>query len=58
MCAQTIAAVKDKYIIRIHEKVNDPIIASKTYWKIINRFLSDKNIPAIQPMRVYLTSSI
>ena len=34
----TIAAVKDKYIIRIHEKVNDPIIAPKTYWKIINRF--------------------
>ena len=41
MCAETIAAIKDKYIIRIHENVNDPIIAPKTYWKIINRFLSN-----------------
>ena len=56
MCAETIAAIKDKYIIRIHENVNDPIIAPKTYWKIINRFLSNKEIPATPPLLVYLTS--
>ena len=49
-------SLKDKYIIRIYEKVNDPIIAPKTYWKIINRFLSNKKVPAIPPLLVYLTS--
>ena len=34
------------------EKPNGPITAPKTYWKIINRFLSNKKIPAIPPLLV------
>ena len=34
------------------EKLNDPIIAPKAYWKIINRFLSNKKIPAVPPLLV------
>ena len=34
------------------EKMNDPITATKTYRKIINRFSSNKKIPAIPPLLV------
>ena len=34
------------------EKLNDPITAPKTYWKIINPFLSNKKIPAIPALLV------
>ena len=34
------------------KKLNDPIAALKTYWKVINRFLSNKKIPAIPPLLV------
>ena len=46
-CVAIILATKDKYIIRIIEKLNDPIMTPKIYMKIINRFLSNKRIPAI-----------
>ena len=46
-CVAIILAAKDKYIIRIIEKLNDPIMTPKIYMKIINRFLSNKRIPAI-----------
>ena len=34
------------------EKLTDPITAPKTYWKKINRFLSNKKMPAIPPLLV------
>ena len=34
------------------EKLNDPIAAPKTYWKIINRFLNNKKNLAIPPLLV------
>ena len=34
------------------ELLNDPIADSKTYWKLINRYLSNENIPAIPPLLV------
>ena len=37
-CVEIISAAKNKYVIQICEKLNDPITAPKTYWKIINRF--------------------
>ena len=46
------SAAKDKYIVKMSEKLNDPITAPKTYWKIINRFLSNKKIPGIPPLLV------
>ena len=51
-CVETISAAKDKYIIQMCEKLNHPITAPKTYWKIINRFLSNNKIPAIPPLLV------
>ena len=47
-----ISAAEDKYIIQMCEKRNDLITAPKTYWKIINRFLNNKKIPAIPPLLV------
>ena len=52
-CSEMVSAAKDKYINKMCEKLNDPITALKTYWKIINRFLSNKKIPAIPPLLVY-----
>ena len=49
---EIISAAKDEYIIQMCEKLNDPIAAPKTYWKIINRFLSNKKIPVIPPLLV------
>ena len=43
---EIISAGKDKYIIQMCKKLNDPITVPKTYWKI-NCFLSNKNIPVI-----------
>ena len=39
---EIISAAKDKYIIQMCEKLDDSLTAPKTYWKIINRFLSSK----------------
>ena len=36
------SAAMDKYIKQMCEKLNDPLTDPKTYWKIINRFLSNK----------------
>ena len=41
---------KDKYIKQMCEKLNDPLAAPKTYWKILNRLLNNKNVPAIPPL--------
>ena len=49
---EIISAAKGKYIIQMCEKLNDPITAPKTYWKIINCFLSNKKIPVIPPLLV------
>ena len=49
---EIISTAKDKYIFQMCEKLNDPISAPKTYWKIINRFLSNTKIPAIPSLLV------
>ena len=41
---------KDKYIKQMCEKLNDPLTAPKTYWKILNRLLNNKKVPAIPPL--------
>ena len=41
---------KIKYIKQMCEKVNDPLTAPETYWKILNWLLSKKNVPAIPPL--------
>ena len=49
---EIISAAKDKYVIQMCEKLNDLITATKTSWKIANRFLNTKKIPAIPPLLV------
>ena len=44
---EIISTAKDKYIFQICEKLDDPISDPKTYWKIINRFLSNTKTPAM-----------
>ena len=51
-CQKIISAAKDKCSIQMCEKLNDPIAAPKTYWKIINRFLNNKKNLAIPPLLV------
>ena len=47
----TLAAM-DKYIKQMCEKLSDPLKAPKYYWKILNRLLSNKNVPAIPPLLI------
>ena len=49
-CTEAISAAKDKYIKQMCQKLNDPLTAPKTYWKILNRLLSNKKVPAIPPL--------
>ena len=44
-----IIAAKEKYLIRLSSKLEGPSTAPKTYWSILNRFLSNKKIPIIPP---------
>ena len=47
-----ILAPKEKYINELSKKLSNPETAPKTYWRILNRFLSDKKIPSIPPLLV------
>ena len=38
--------------MRLSAKIEDPNIAPKTYWSILNRFLSNKKIPNKHPILV------
>ena len=51
-CTKAISAAKDKYIKQMCKKLNDPLTAPKTYWKILNRLLSNKNVPATSSLLV------
>ena len=44
--------ILNKYIKQICEKLSDPLTAPKTYWKILNRLLNNKNVPAIPHLLV------
>ena len=47
-CTRLIAA-KEKNLIRLSAKLEDSSTAPKTYWFILNRFLSNKKMPIIPP---------
>ena len=51
-CTEIILAAKEKYINELSKKLSNPETAPKTYWKILNRFLSNKKIPSIPPLLV------
>ena len=43
-CTRFIVAAKEKYLIRLSAKLEDLSTAPKTYWSILNRFLSNRSI--------------
>ena len=49
---QLIIAAKEKNLMRLSAKIEDPNIAPKTYWSILNRFISNKKIPNKPPILV------
>ena len=51
-CAEAISAVKHTYVKQMSQKLNYPLTAPKTYWKIKHGFLSNKKIPAIPTLLV------
>ena len=51
-CARLIIAAKKTHLIRLSAKLEDPSTVPKTYWSILNRFLSDMKIPKISPILV------
>ena len=51
-CTEIILAAKEKYINELSKKLSNPETAPKRYWKILNRFLSNKKIPSIPPLLV------
>ena len=46
-CTEIILAAKEKCINEISKKLSNPQAASKTHWKMLNHFLSNKKIPTI-----------
>ena len=51
-CIKIILAAKEKYIYELNKKLSNPETAPKTYWKILNRFFSNKKIPLVPPLLV------
>ena len=51
-CTKTILEAKEKYISQLSEKLIDLSTEPKTYWKVINRFVSNKKTPMIPPLLV------
>ena len=47
---QTYYSSQKKNLIRLSAKPEDPNTAPKTYWSILNGFLSNKKIPNIPPI--------
>ena len=48
-CTKIILAATEKYVINeLSKKLYNPKTAPKTYWEILNHFLSNKKIPSIR----------
>ena len=49
-CTRLIIAAKEKHLTRLSAKLEDLSTAPKSYWSILNRFLSNKKLPIIPPI--------
>ena len=52
-CTKLIAEARDKHLAKLSSKLDNPDTAPKTYWSIINRFLSNKKTTIISPVLFY-----
>ena len=51
-CQEAIEKAKSEYLNKLGNKLNDPDILSKSYWKIINRVMNKSRAPKIPPLLV------
>ena len=51
-CTSLINKSKDRYFAKMSAKLVNPKTLPKTYWSIINKFLSNKKVPFIPPLLV------
>ena len=49
-CADLITASKNNHFKKLGHRLNDPLLAPKAYWSILNNFLGKKKIPLIPPI--------
>ena len=49
-CNNMIKIRKEEYFSTLGKKLNDPNIAPKKYWSILNKFLNKRKIPKIPPL--------
>ena len=42
--------MEDKHLAKVSSKLDNPDVALKTYWSIINRFLNNKKTAIISPL--------
>ena len=57
-CRQAVETSKLNYLKNLGNKVNDPSISQKSYWKIINRVMNKCRAPKIPPLLVNNTFKI
>ena len=48
--SELISSSQNSYFSKLAGKLNDPLLAPKAYWSILNRFLGKKKIPLIPPL--------
>ena len=51
-CTEEIRKAKESYLKTQGNRLADPKLAQKTYWKILNKFLNKCNLPRIPPLFV------
>ena len=51
-CTSLIIESKERFIAKMSAKLDNPKTVPKTYWSIINKFLSNKKTPIIPPVLV------
>ena len=51
-CTPLINKSKDRYLAKMNAKLDNPKSIPKTYWSIINKFLSNRKIPIMPPILV------
>ena len=51
-CTSLFIESKERFIAKMSAKLDNPKTVPKTYWSIINKFLSNKKTPIIPPVLV------
>ena len=52
LCETLITDSKNRYILNLSKRLNDPLTSSKTYWSTLNHFIGRGKMPIIPPLEV------